>query len=79
MTRANLILLNDSFGRWKLNKRMVKKEGYYPATNYINPPIGSNPFGIQGYKKISSELILDINDIPNYILVPCARGDLEKL
>ena len=50
---------------------------WYPATNYLAPPVGSNPFGVQGYKTIAYEIAEDLSaELPDAILVPASRGDL---
>lgn len=75
LSGAHLILLKDSMERWQLNEKLVQ-DGYYPATNFIHPPVGSNPFGVEGYKTVASEIILELKSVPDYVIVPCARGDL---
>ncbi|MFS0788809.1 pyridoxal-phosphate dependent enzyme [Shouchella sp. 1P09AA] len=73
---AEVILVEQSLQRWELMKKYVN-EGYYPATNYINPPVGSQPIGVQSFKNISREIFLQLNhSVPNKIVVPTSRGDL---
>ncbi|MEN6383847.1 MAG: pyridoxal-phosphate dependent enzyme [Phycisphaerales bacterium] len=77
LTGAQLILTETAGDRWILMKQMVEEENWYPVTNFINPPVGSNPFGIQGYKTIAYEIHDDfMGKIPSFIVVPTARGDL---
>lgn len=80
-TGAELIILdkaNDTVsGRWCYMRKMVEDYDWYPATNYNLPPVGSNCFGIQGYKTIAYEIYEDFGDhLPEYIFVPVSRGDL---
>ncbi|OLS33870.1 pyridoxal-phosphate dependent enzyme [Bacillus sp. MRMR6] len=75
-TGAKLIYKQDALARWSEMKEMVRKKEWYPATNYLLPPVGSNPFGIQGYKTIAYEIIEDFPQLPHYIFVPTARGDM---
>lgn len=50
---------------------------YYPATDISVPPVGSNPFGIQGYKLIAHEILDQLkNKMPSHVLIPTGRGDL---
>ncbi|UFJ40754.1 pyridoxal-phosphate dependent enzyme [Brevibacillus humidisoli] len=70
---AVLVKTEDSASRWEKMKQLVYEEGYYPATNFAVPPVGSNPFGVQGYKTVAYELAASA---PDYVLVPTARGDL---
>ncbi|WP_409069544.1 pyridoxal-phosphate dependent enzyme [Clostridium sp. FAM 1755] len=76
-TGAQIIITETSDERWNIVKKLVDIEGWYPATNYINPPVGSNPFGVQGYKKIAFEIYEFFNEkLPTHILIPVSRGDL---
>lgn len=75
-TGSSLLLTDTSLERWEIMQEYVKK-GYYPATNFVNPPVGSNPFGIQAFKKIAYEINRDLgNEEATTILVPTSRADL---
>jgi threonine synthase len=77
LTGADLILTDTSMERWHLMRRMVEQEQWYPVTNFIHPPVGSNPFGVQGYKTIAYEIIEQCGATPpTLILIPASRGDL---
>ncbi|WP_210201594.1 pyridoxal-phosphate dependent enzyme [Bosea sp. CS1GBMeth4] len=70
---ASLVSVADSMARWQhLAKRV--EEGAFAATNYKLPAIGTNPFGIEGYKTIAAELAS--GTMPDLVVVPCSRGDL---
>lgn len=70
---ATLVRFADSMARWKhLAKRVG--EGAFAATNYKVPAIGTNPFGIEGYKTIAAELAA--GTMPDLVVMPCSRGDL---
>ncbi|MFC4075302.1 pyridoxal-phosphate dependent enzyme [Salinithrix halophila] len=76
-TGAKLLLMNQPHERWELMHRFVEEEGYFPVTNYINPPVGSHPCGVQGYKTIAYEIYEQSgNRAPDAVLVPTSRGDL---
>jgi len=63
--------------RWKYMQQMVKEKGWYPVTNFLKPPVSSNPFGIDGYKTIAYELVEELGDCaPLVVLVPTCRGDV---
>lgn len=63
--------------RWKYMQRMVEEHGWYPVTNFLKPPVSSNPFGIDGYKTIAYELVEELGDMtPLVVLVPTCRGDV---
>lgn len=70
---ATLVSFTDSMSRWEHLATRVG-EGAFAATNYKVPAIGTNPFGIEGYKTIAAELAS--GNMPDLVVVPCARGDL---
>jgi threonine synthase len=75
-TGAQIIYKKTAMERWEHMNKMVGQGEWYPATNFMNPPVGSNPFGVQGYKTIAYEIIQESDEIPNIIIIPCSRGDL---
>ncbi|ACC76440.1 pyridoxal-phosphate dependent enzyme [Paraburkholderia caribensis] len=77
MHGARIIAMESSDDRWVLIARHARRGDWYPATNYLMPPVGSNPFGVDGYRAIALELYLQFPAVPpTDILVPTARGDL---
>lgn len=70
---AALVYADDSIGRWAHLARRVA-EGAFAATNYRVPAIGTNPFGIEGYKTLATEIAA--GTVPDLVIVPCSRGDL---
>ncbi len=71
----------DEDARWPFVRRMVEEKGYYPATNYLEPPVSSNPFGVDGYKTVAYELFEELQSpvsesLPTKILIPTCRGDV---
>lgn len=76
-TGAEIIEEADSLDRWRRVESMVKTEGWFPVTNYLNPPVGSNHFGLDGLKTVAYEMFEDLGpDLVDAILVPTSRGDL---
>jgi threonine synthase len=74
---AELILVSTPKERWPLMQKMVEEEDWYPVTNFVSPPVGSNAFGIQGYKTVSYEIYEEFGEnIPSFVLVPSCRADL---
>lgn len=70
---ARLVEAPDSLARWEHLARRVAA-GAFAATNYRLPAIGTDPFGIEGYKTLAAELAG--SDRPDIIMVPSSRGDL---
>lgn len=77
MTGAHLHVVDTSMERWAVVRDKVRNEGYATATNYLDPPVGSDPFAVDAYKTVGYELA-EAEDIAavDAILVPTARGDL---
>ncbi|PZN94186.1 MAG: hypothetical protein DCF30_20715 [Hyphomicrobiales bacterium] len=71
---ATLVAFADSMARWRHLARRVTEEGAFAATNYRLPAIGTNPFGIEGYKTIAAEMAAVA--MPDLVIAPCSRGDL---
>jgi threonine synthase len=71
---ATIIGFSDSMARWHHLARRVAEEGAFAATNYRLPPIGTNPFGIEGYKMVAAEIAA--GSLPDLVVVACSRGDL---
>ncbi len=55
----------------------LQKMDFIPASNYILPPVGSNFFGVQGYKNIAYEILHQLNGlVPTKVIIPVSRGDM---
>ena len=76
-TGAEILEVSDSLDRWRQVADMSKNEGWFAATNYLDPPVGSNHFGLQGLKTIAYEMFEELGpDLVDVIVVPTSRGDL---
>ena len=74
---VELVITPTARERWAHLRDRVLSGEWYPATNYVFPPVGSNPFGVQGYKTIAYEIAEDLSrELPDAILVPTSRGDV---
>ncbi len=61
--------------RGNLLETLVRTDGWFPATTFAPMPAGS-PFGIEGYKTIAFEMILQTRSAPlDYMFVPVGGGD----
>jgi len=77
LTGAELVTVPESLDRWQLVARMAGEQGWFPATNYLNPPVGSNHFGIDGLQTIAFEIFEELGlHTVDAVLVPTSRGDL---
>jgi len=62
--------------RWILNRAIADEWGWLPISNVADPPVGSHPVGIEGYKTIAYEIASDLDwQIPDIVVIPVAYGD----
>jgi len=74
---ATVDVCTTSKARWERMRSMVRKRGLVPASNYLDPPVGSNPIGVQGFRPIAWEIVRDLGQrCPTVVIVPTMRGDL---
>lgn len=71
---AELVVCASSHGRWETVRTLVD-QGWYPITNFSIPAVGSNPYGVQGYKTVAFEIWQQYGHV-DAVVVPCSRGDL---
>jgi len=72
---ADVVAVEQPRDRWSLMKMAVREWGWVPISGFVDPPIGSNPFGIDGYKTIAYELFVELGEVPNTVIVPTAYAD----
>ncbi len=62
--------------RWNLMREGIERLGWYPTGGFLVPPIGSNPYGIEGYKSLAYEVGEDLGwQAPDLVVVPSAYSD----
>lgn len=62
--------------RWSLMGEGVERCGWYPMGGFIVPPVGSNPYGVEGYKTIAYEIAEALGwTAPDVVVVPSAYSD----
>ena len=72
---AHVVALRDPRDRWALLRQGVEERGWTPLSGFMDPPAGSNPFGIEGYKSIAYEIVRDLGRPPSVVVAPVAYGD----
>jgi threonine synthase len=61
--------------RWSLVEAAVEEFGWFPITVFTRPLIGSNCFGIEGYKTIAFEIADELGRAPDHLVFPVGAGD----
>jgi threonine synthase len=73
---ARLIALPTGADRSTIMRLAVERYGWYCASNYVQPPIGSNPYGVEGYKTIAFEVWEQLGrEGPDVMALPVCYGD----
>jgi len=72
---ASVVALRESTERWALMRQAVSELGWIPMSNFQDPPVGSVPFGVDGYKTIAYEIHRQLGRIPTHVIVPTAYAD----
>ncbi|MGC1213287.1 MAG: pyridoxal-phosphate dependent enzyme [Micromonospora sp.] len=72
---ADVVALRRGPDRWALQRQGVLERGWVPLSGFVDPPAGSNPFGIDGYKTIAYEIVADLGRAPDVLVAPAAYGD----
>jgi threonine synthase len=73
---AAVVACATSEARWELMRQGVERFGWYPTSGFVMPPVGSNPWGVEGYKTIAYEIAEDLGwAAPDVVVVPSAYSD----
>jgi threonine synthase len=72
---ATVVALETGPQRWKVLAEAVRAWGWVPLSGFVDPPLGSNPFGVDGYKTIAYEIAADLPELPDVVVVPTAYAD----
>ncbi len=73
---AFLIVTREPGDRIILLRDGVDRYGWFPTCNIADPPVGSNPWGIEGYKTIAYEICQQLNwQLPQAVFFPTDFGD----
>jgi threonine synthase len=73
---AMVVTVEDKADRWRLQSAGVRELGWYPTSPFFGPVVGSNPYGMEGYKTIAYEIAeaFDWNP-PEWFVLPVCYGD----
>lgn len=73
---ATVVAVEDKADRWTLMEHAVRAFGWFPTSPFFGPVIGSNPYGIEGYKTLAYEIAEQMDwNVPDWCVVPVCYGD----
>jgi threonine synthase len=73
---AAVVACATSEARWALMGEAVERLGWYPTSGFALPPVGSSPWGIEGYKTIAYEVAEALGWVaPDVVIVPSGYSD----
>ncbi len=73
---ASIVATATKSERWILMRRCVDDFGFYPNSNYADPPVGNDPFAIDGYKAVAFEMWDQMGyKTPAAVVTPVGYGD----
>lgn len=73
---AMVLTVREKAERWKLLEAGVRRFGWFPTSPFFTPVVGSNPFGIEGYKTLAYEVAEQLDwRAPDWCVLPVCYGD----
>jgi threonine synthase len=73
---AMVVVVEDKADRWRLQTAGVRELGWYPTSAFFGPVVGSNPYGMEGYKTIAFEIAEAFDwNVPDWCVLPVCYGD----
>lgn len=73
---AKVVTLEAKADRWTLMQQAVAQHGWFPTSPFFGPAVGSNPYGIEGYKSLAYEIAEQMNwQVPDWCVLPVCYGD----
>ncbi len=73
---AHIGVAESKRDRWRLVGEAVERYGWYPMSNYADPPIGNNPYALDGYKPLAYEMWEQLDrQVPDAVYFPICYGD----
>ena len=73
---AMVVVTEDKDDRWRFQSAGVKEFGWYSTSPFFGPVVGSNPYGMEGYKTIAYEIAESFDwQVPDWCVLPVCYGD----
>jgi threonine synthase len=76
VTGAELVMVPDADARYGPMTEAAEREGWLVCTNGTNPPVGSPPVAVEGYRTIAYEIYEQLGGrAPDWVVIPVSYGD----
>jgi threonine synthase len=73
---ATVLAAENKVDRWTLMQHAVREYGWFPTSPFFGPVVGSNPYGIEGYKTLAYEIAEQMDwQVPDCCVLPVCYGD----
>jgi threonine synthase len=73
---AIVVVCANKAQRWKFLREGVESYGWFPTSPFFAPAVGSNPYGLEGYKSLAYEIAIAFDfSPPDWIVLPVCYGD----
>ncbi|MDC7789013.1 pyridoxal-phosphate dependent enzyme [Rhodoplanes sp. TEM] len=73
---AEVVETQTKADRWILMEHAVRNFGWFPTSPFFGPVVGSNPYGIEGYKTLAYEIAEAMDwQVPDWCVLPVCYGD----
>jgi len=73
---AAVVAVENKADRWRLMEYAVRQFGWFPTSPFFGPVVGSNPYGIEGYKTLAYEIAEQMDwNVPDWCILPVCYGD----
>jgi threonine synthase len=73
---AKVVAVENKQDRWTLMELAVRRFGWFPVSPFFGPAVGSNPYGVEGYKTLAYEIAEQCDwKVPDWCVLPICYGD----
>ena len=73
---AMVLAVDRKDDRWTLLSAGVERFGWFPTSPFFGPAVGSNPYGVEGYKTLAYEIVEQLGwQPPDWCVLPVCYGD----
>lgn len=73
---AKVVATRTMRERWTIVRLGVEKYGWFPTQNFLDPPIGANPYALEGCKTMGYEICEQLEwRLPDHVISPVGSGD----